>query len=84
MTPVDRGGDFCYTEWQNIGSTRARMQVQDGRRSYELRGRVEALVRWVVQNEERITRPTKVQVTFDCAGKTVSAEVRERERVTPA
>jgi len=58
------------------------VQVQDGRRKYELTGRVETMVRWLARNEARITGASKLQVTFDCAGKTVSAEVRERERVT--
>jgi len=58
------------------------MHVQDGRQAYELRGRVEALVRWLVRNEERITQPAKVQVTFDCAGGQVSAEVKQREQVS--
>ena len=59
------------------------MHVQDGRQAYELRGRVEALVRWLVRNEERITQPAKVQVTFDCAGPVVNAQLSEREQVTP-
>jgi len=57
------------------------VQVRDGRQTYELKGRVETMVRWLARNEARITGPAKLQVTFDCAGKTVSAEVKRRERI---
>ena len=57
------------------------MQVRDGSREYEVNGRVETMVRWLVKNEGRVNRPSKVQVTFDCAGKQVSAEVKRRERI---
>jgi hypothetical protein len=40
-------------------------------------------MRWLVANAERVTRPQKIQLTFDCAGSSVSAEVKERERVEP-
>ena len=57
------------------------MQVRDGSREYEVNGRVETMVRWLVKNEPRISRPSKVQVTFDCAGQQVSAEVKQREQI---
>jgi len=60
------------------------VQVLDGDRRYELRGRVAGIVRWLAENEGRLTQPGKVQLVFDCAGSSVSAEVRERERVDPA
>ena len=47
-------------------------------------GRVERLVRWLEANAERISRPEKVQVTFDCAGSTVHATVKVSESVDPA
>lgn len=58
-----------------------RIQMQDGSRDVELNGRVAVMVRWLAANAQRITRPDKVQVVFDCAGTTVSAAVTERERV---
>jgi len=42
------------------------------------------MVLWVLTQAERLVALDRVQVTFDCAGSTVSAEVRERERVDPA
>ena len=57
------------------------VQVHDGARSYEINGRVETMVRWLVRNEPRINRLPKVQVTFDCAGQQVSAEVKQREQI---
>ena len=60
------------------------MQVLDGDRRYELRGRVAGIVRWLAENEGRLTQPRRVQVTFDCAGSSVSAEVKQREQVDAA
>ena len=57
------------------------MQVRDGARSYEVNGRVETMVRWLVKNGDRISRPSKVQVTFDCSDRQVSAEIKRRERI---
>jgi hypothetical protein len=44
-------------------------------------GRVATIMRWLAANVERVTLPQKIQITFDCAGASVSAEVKERERV---
>jgi len=61
-----------------------RIQMQDGSRDIEVTGRVAVLVRWLAANVGRVTRPDRVQVTFDCAGSTVHATVKESEPVEPA
>jgi len=44
-------------------------------------GRVAKIVRWLIDNQERVSRPERVQLTFDCAGRSVEAELKEREKV---
>ena len=55
----------------------------DGKR-IEIDGRVATLVRWLVARRGKVTAPDKIQIAFNCAGSSVSAEVKERERVDPA
>ena len=55
--------------------------VQDGPKQYELRGRMAVMVRWLVSRSQRLMASDKVAVTFDCAGRKVSAEIKERELV---
>jgi hypothetical protein len=57
--------------------------VIDGKR-IEVGERVFTMVRWLILRRERVAAPEKVRIAFDCAGSTVSAEVKERERVDPA
>lgn len=59
------------------------MVENDGRR-YELRGRVAQMVHWLSTRADRLMESPKISITFDCAGQTVSAEIKERERVDPA
>lgn len=40
--------------------------------------RLVKIQRWLTSNAERIARPEKVQLTFDCAGGKVVVEVKER------
>ena len=46
-------------------------------------GRTASIIHWLVTNVERVERPEKVQLTFDCAGRAVIAELKEREKVEP-
>jgi hypothetical protein len=57
--------------------------VIDGKR-IEVDKRVATMVRWLLMRRERVAAPERVRIAFDCAGSTVSAEVKERERVDPA
>jgi hypothetical protein len=43
--------------------------------------RTSNIIAWLMANVERIEKPNKVQVTFDCAGRSVVAELKEREKV---
>jgi hypothetical protein len=48
----------------------------------ELReGRTGRIVRWLAENVQRVEGPEKVQLTFDCAGRAVSVELKERQRI---
>ncbi len=40
--------------------------------------RLVKIAQWLQGNAERIARPEKVQLTFDCAGSKVIVEVKER------
>ena len=43
-------------------------------------GRVARMIRWLVANQERIGKPDKIAVEFDCAGPiTVQVQVRHKE-----
>ena len=44
-------------------------------------GRIAAIVRWLISRRHKVEAPNRVQLTFDCAGQSVSAETREREQV---
>lgn len=44
-------------------------------------GRLARMVRWLIDNRDRVDRPNKVQVTFDCAGRSVVVELKEREKI---
>jgi len=59
------------------------LRLVDDSTEVTVTGRVAMIMRWLVANAERVTRPQKIQLTFDCAGSSVSAEVKERERVEP-
>lgn len=43
--------------------------------------RADTIVRWLLENEDEVSRPQKVQITFDCAGRTVAVEVKKRSRI---
>jgi len=60
------------------------LSVLDGDREYCVRGRIALIVRWLVARAERLMIPDRLAVTFDCAGSSVSAEVKEREAVDAA
>jgi hypothetical protein len=60
------------------------VEVVDGNRTYMFRGRLAAMVRWLAANAKRVSEPQKIQLAFDCAGSSVSAELKEREQVDPA
>jgi len=60
------------------------VMVQEGKRSHKLEGRLAMMVTWLVRRAERVTAPDNIQVTFNCAGSRVSAEVKERESVDAA
>ena len=49
-----------------------------------LSARTLAIVRWLIANEALVTEPTKVQVSFDCAGAAMSVEIKRREKVASA
>jgi len=40
-------------------------------------GRVERMIRWLRENEPRITRPKKGKVTFDFAGPSLTARIED-------
>jgi len=73
----DIRGEIWYTERQE-----AHVIEQDLLR--RLSARTLAIVRWLIANEALVTEPAKVQVTFDCAGGTMSVEIKRREKVTSA
>lgn len=58
--------------------------VTEGRERYEFDSgsRVALMVRWLATQAARLSA-SKLSVTFDCAGSSVSAELRERERLDP-
>lgn len=60
------------------------MQVQFDDLSVNVSERVIKMIRWLLLRHDRIAVSDRLQITFDCAGSTVSAEVRERELVDAA
>ena len=52
--------------------------VKDAQNSHELTGRLESIVRMVVENAGEIVKPQNAQVVFDCAGGKVSASIRKQ------
>jgi len=43
--------------------------------------RVARMVAWLMSNADQVCAPKKVQVSFDCAGSSILAEVRRQEDV---
>ena len=56
--------------------------VQDGERTYQLTGRVAAMVRWLAGEAERVNRLPQLRLEFNCSGfKSIKPrlEICERE-----
>jgi hypothetical protein len=53
--------------------------------TYKLRDqRVVSMMCWIINRMDRVCKPERLRITFDCAGPSVSAEILERERAEPA
>jgi tRNA U54 and U55 pseudouridine synthase Pus10 len=50
-------------------------------KEYELTPRVGKIVQWLLDRQQDIAQPDKVQVTFDCSGGSVCVEVKERQKI---
>ena len=54
-------------------------------RGYTVSKRVGIIIAWLIEQDERLAALDRVQIVFDCAGeKSVSVEIKHRERVKPA
>jgi hypothetical protein len=51
---------------------------------HQLRGRPAMIATWIAKEAERITRPKKISVMFDCDGSSLMTTVKVRERVDPS
>ncbi len=51
---------------------------------FNVSDRVMAMIQWLLLRHDRVTQAERLQLTFDCAGGRVSAEVKERETLDPA
>ena len=43
-------------------------------------GRLETIIAWLLENQHRLSSD-RLQIVFDCAGRSVSVEIKERYRV---
>ncbi len=43
-----------------------------------LGGRIAKIIRWLVENRDNIENQAKMTITFDCAGESVTPEVKVR------
>ena len=50
------------------------LQIVDHGCTVELTPRMRRIIRWLLRNQTSIEEPTKVAVTFDCAGSSVQVK----------
>lgn len=61
------------------------IRVLDGQsKEYQVGLRVWKMIRYLLECRHDITRPKKVAITFDCAGESVSVEIKERQKLDEA
>jgi len=54
----------------------------DGRETkYQVGQRVHRIIRWILEHADRITQPTKVQLSVGCAGTDIDVEIKEHEQI---
>jgi hypothetical protein len=58
------------------------IRLPEENRAYTVNGRVENIIRYLLLNYEKITKPTTIKLRFDCVGSKVSGvEITETERL---
>ena len=54
----------------------------DGKETkYQVGQRVHGIICWILEHADRITQPTKVQLSLCCAGTEIDAEIKEHEQI---
>jgi hypothetical protein len=56
------------------------IEVLDNDETIRVGGRAARLIHFLARQAERINKPEKMQITFDCAGNSFSVELKERMR----
>jgi len=57
--------------------------IQINGKTYSVSDRIAQIIRWLLQNERRLSQPNKANITFDCIGKTtVTSKFIAHEKIS--
>lgn len=58
------------------------IKVIDGVNAHDVSGRLETIIRCLLENAGEVVKPQNAQIIFDCAGYKVSATIKKQMEVS--